>query len=198
MEDRRLNEQESLTLIANMIRNTQNRMENHAGTPFLIWGYTTVIISVSIWTLITLTNNYYWQFLWFVLPVVCFPATYFVGRNNEKGIKTHIDKIIGQVWLVFGISGFMVSVLPWFLQGRFPVFFCVILLMGMGTALTGLIIKFKPCIWGGFISMGLAYMTILFKGTDSILIFALVFIIMMVIPGHILNARAKRLNKTDV
>lgn len=195
MEDRTLNEKESLALIANMIRNTQNKMERNAGTPFLIWGYTTVIVAVSIWILVTITKNYYWQFLWFILPVMSFPATYLVNKNNKKGVRTYIDKIISQLWLVFGIAGFMVSVPTFFISYRFPVLFCVILLMGMGTALTGFIIKFKPCIWGGFISMGLSYLYLIYNGINSILIFAAVFLIMMIIPGHILNARAKKLSR---
>ncbi|MEG0518813.1 MAG: hypothetical protein RR555_08100 [Bacteroidales bacterium] len=193
MEDRKLNEQESLALIADMIRNTQNKMERHAGTPFLIWGYTTVIISIAVSALVTLTHNHYWQFLWLALPIISLPSTYLVNRNSTKEVKTYIDKIVSQIWLVFGIAGFMVS-LSGVIVYRFPVLFCVILLMGMGTALTGLIIKFKPCIWGGFIAMALSYLNFLFTGTNSILIFAAVFIIMMVIPGHILNARAKKSN----
>ena len=42
MEERKLNEKESLELIAQMIQNTKNRMETNCGMPFLLWGYTTV------------------------------------------------------------------------------------------------------------------------------------------------------------
>lgn len=40
MNDRVLNEKESLELIAQMIQNTKSRMTRNSGAPFLIWGYT--------------------------------------------------------------------------------------------------------------------------------------------------------------
>lgn len=40
MEERKLNEKESLELIAQMIQNTKNRLETNCGMPFLFWGYT--------------------------------------------------------------------------------------------------------------------------------------------------------------
>ena len=46
MEERKLNEKESLELIAQMIQNTKNRMETNCGMPFLLWGYTTVFTSL--------------------------------------------------------------------------------------------------------------------------------------------------------
>lgn len=38
MEERKLNEKESLELIAQMIQNTKNRLETNCGMPFLFWG----------------------------------------------------------------------------------------------------------------------------------------------------------------
>ena len=38
MNDRVLNEKESLELIAQMIQNTKSRMTRNSGAPFLIWG----------------------------------------------------------------------------------------------------------------------------------------------------------------
>ena len=35
-----------MELISRMIQNTRNRLENHAGRPFLVWGYTTVGIAL--------------------------------------------------------------------------------------------------------------------------------------------------------
>lgn len=203
MEDKKLNEQESLALIAGMIKNTQNRLERNAGAPFLIWGYTTVVISVVIWVLFRFTENPHWQFLWFALPVISFPLTLKFSGKQVKGVVTYVDQVINNVWLVMGTAGFIVSlfsIVASFVSSfrlNFPILFCIILLMGMGTAITGLAVKFRPLIWSGFLSMGLSYLCFFFRGIDSILIFALVFVVMMVIPGHILNAKAKKLN-TDV
>ena len=49
MENKKLNEKESLELISQMIQNTRTRVEKDGGTPFLIWGYGTVIISLLVW-----------------------------------------------------------------------------------------------------------------------------------------------------
>jgi len=51
MEERKLNEKESLELIAQMIQNTKNRLETNCGMPFLFWGYTTLFVSLLIWFL---------------------------------------------------------------------------------------------------------------------------------------------------
>ena len=48
MNDRVLNEKESLELIAQMIQNTKSRMTLNSGAPFLIWGYTTIIVSLLV------------------------------------------------------------------------------------------------------------------------------------------------------
>ena len=57
MEERKLNEKESLELIAQMIQNTKNRMETNCGMPFLLWGYTTVFTSLLVWLLVTHTHR---------------------------------------------------------------------------------------------------------------------------------------------
>ena len=57
MEDKVLTEKESLDLISQMIRNTRSRLEDNSGIPFLIWGYTTVIVAVIVWSLVTTSGN---------------------------------------------------------------------------------------------------------------------------------------------
>ncbi len=39
MEDRKLNEKESLELITQMIRNTRRNLDAGSGNMFLLWGY---------------------------------------------------------------------------------------------------------------------------------------------------------------
>ena len=72
MEERKLNEKESLELITQMIQNTKDRMAENSGTPFLLWGYVTVIISLLVWFLLKETGNNNWQFLWLLMPAVSY------------------------------------------------------------------------------------------------------------------------------
>ena len=63
MDNKKLNEQESLELITQMIQNTKFKMVKYAGTPFLVWGYMTVVTSLLVWYLLKETGNYNWQLL---------------------------------------------------------------------------------------------------------------------------------------
>ena len=58
MDNKKLNEQESLELITQMIQNTKFKMVKNAGTPFLVWGYMTVVTSLLVWYLLKETGNY--------------------------------------------------------------------------------------------------------------------------------------------
>ena len=177
MNDRVLNEKESLELIAQMIQNTKSRMTRNSGAPFLIWGYTTIIVSLLVWFLLKETGNYY--------------STLWIEHKQPKMIKTYIDRIVGYVWAVFGLGGFFVSWVSIFFWNM-SVLFVILLMMGMGTALTGLIIKMKVVtvcgVVGALASVGCIYV----HGFDQILVFASAFVFMMVIPGHYLNGMAKQ------
>lgn len=193
MEDKVLTEKESLDLISQMIRNTRSRLEDNSGIPFLIWGYTTVIVAVVVWSLVTTSGNYLWHWLWFAIPV--FGGTlwllhYKKQLNNRSRAITFVDRAISHVWMVFGIASFMISIIA--LLTYIPILFIVLLTMGMATAITGLLIRFKPIIFSGFIGILFSPLCVIVRDTSSILIFAAVFVLMMVIPGHMLNYKAKR------
>jgi hypothetical protein len=193
MEDKVLTEKESLDLISQMIRNTRSRLEDNSGIPFLIWGYTTVIVAVVVWSLVTTSGNYLWHWLWFAIPV--FGGTLWLSHNkkqlnNRSRVITFVDRAISHVWMVFGIASFMISIISFLTY--IPILFIVLLTMGMATAITGLIIRFKPIIFSGFIGILFSPLCVIVRDTSSILIFAAIFVLMMVIPGHMLNYTAKR------
>lgn len=191
MEERQLNEKESLELIARMIQNTQRKLEKGNGMPFLVWGYTTIVVSLLVWYFLSTTGDYRIQYLWFLIPVVAGPVMFFLLRKNDKGVKTYIDRVIGYVWIVVGLAGFMLSITAIFFW-NLPILFIIILLMGSGTAITGLIIRFLPIAIAGFIGIVLSLACLFIQGTDQMLVFAAVFLVMMVVPGHILYAKGRR------
>lgn len=195
MEERKLNEKESLELIAQMIQNTRNRLETNCGMPFLVWGYTTVFVSLLVWFLVVTTRNYHWQYLWFLLPVIAGTGTYLSTRNQQPSIKTHLDKAINYIWLVFGMAGFLISLLAMF-ACKLPILFIVLLLMGMGTTLTGLVIGYKTVIICGTLGALSSIGCLFYPGINQVLLFALAFIFMMIIPGHVLNHAARKQKKS--
>ena len=194
MEEKKLNEQESLELITQMIHNTKNRMETNCGMPFLLWGYTTVFVRLLVWFLVTSTQNYYWQYLWFLLPIIAGTGTYLSVCNQQPSVKTHLDKVINYIWLVFGMAGFLVSLLAMFFW-KLPILFIVLLLMGMGTTLSGWVRGYRTVIICGILGALSSIGCLFYPGFNQILIFAPVFIFMMVIPGHVLNHAARKQTK---
>ncbi len=193
-QERPLNEKESLEIITRMIRNTQRKLERGAGAPMLIWGYATFIATVSVWLTLKLTLNYQYNYLWFIIPVV--GVIGMLLRKKYPGeVRTYVDKVIGYIWLVLGITGFLLSVLSFInFMWQLPILFVIIVIMGMGSTLTGLVTEFKPMIIGGITGLLLGIAHYLISGYDiKMLTFAFAFVVMFIIPGHILNYKAKKI-----
>ena len=68
----------------------------------------------------------------------------------------------------------------------------MVLMMGTGTAITSMIIRFKPIIFSGFAGILLSYLCLIVKGYEVILVFAIIFLFIMIVPGHILNWKGRR------
>ena len=67
MEDKELNEQESLKLITQMIQNTRRNLDTGSGNMFLLWGYVSAIVtldffSVFFCTVIPVCMWGFWEF----------------------------------------------------------------------------------------------------------------------------------------
>lgn len=193
MEDKKLNEKESLELISQMIRNTQQRMVRSSGSPFLIWGYTTIGVAVLVYFLVANTGNHAWNWLWFLIPIVGWLITWLTFKKQESGVKTYIDRIVLNTWLIIGSTSILLSLASFFIS--LPILFINVLLISLGASITGMVIRFKPILFSGFLGIVLSFLCLFISYPTVILVFALIFLIMMVIPGHILNYKSR---KSDV
>lgn len=210
MEERKITEQESLQIINSMISDTRTKLTHDAGIPFLIWGYTTV--AVSLWEYAMHRLDLYWGWGWFALPVIGYLLTWiFSCRNNRSEyVRTYIDRAVTAVWIVFGFS--VLFAFGAAFVYKISMFFMMTLLIGMGTAITGAIIRSKAVTIGGALSMlsstifAIRYMfmpeakeagreAIFAYQTDDILIFTAIFFLLMCIPGHILVHKASQTTK---
>lgn len=191
MEERTLAAAESLELIGRMIENTRNRMVRNAGRPLLAWGYATVVTTLLVWGALLRFHDPRCNYLWMVLPLLGWLLMRLLRERKTPGeAHTFVDRVIGNVWMVMGLTGWFVSMLSLFTPVRLPILFLILLIMGMGTAVTGLIIRFTPATAGGAAAIVIAPFTLILGNAWQPLLFILGFVVMMIVPGHILNFKS--------
>lgn len=209
MEEKKLDAQESIELITRMIRNTRQRLERHSGRPFLIWGYTTVAVSLLNYALNIAGADPAWSLSWFLIPVLGILLMRLFPEKKSSEPRTEIDRIVNSLWIVCSLALVPIFLFS-FLHGlsyRPSLFALITLVMAIGTAATGLIVRSKVYTVAGFLAMAGSVLFALHDfrlgrlaqtvGIDAvrlnneILIFAAIFVVMMVIPGHIINRRSR-------
>ncbi len=208
--EKQLSSQQSLDLIARTISDTRTRLERNSGRPFLIWGYTVVAISLLNYCL-TVSSGLlgYGSWTWFLIPVIGFILTRIFPMRKCNEPRTEIDRIISKIWLVLALGiapAFVIAIFS-----RSDIYGIITLLMASGIAITGVIVRSRIYTLFGFIGMGLSTLFSIFGWwlknfvdlealVDAdrwivcipMLAYALVFIVMMVIPGHIMNYKNRK------
>ena len=204
MEEKKFTEKESLELISQMIQATRKNLVKGQGNYFIIYGYTAAILSIIIYTLLCMTHTPWWWAGWFLmfLPVIILLLK---GKRNSPTVVTYTDSMVNKVWQVVGTL-FSLTVLV-MLALSLLVGKCDFMLMlplcllyaSIGTAITGLVIREKCLSYTPFAGFVFAiYMLMNYTINNSIdirwnLYFGLSFVIMMIIPGHVLNNKSEKL-----
>ena len=205
MEEKRMNEVESLELITSMINDSRARMTKNLGTPFLIWGYTTVAVSICQAIIVACVEDFYpYLWGWFAIPVVGWLLMFLLNKQ-EKKVTNYIDRCINALWCAIGAAAFLLPFLGGFALGVFP---NVIILIGVGTATTAAVVKDKVVKRIGYAAIfssllfPIARFVLLrfftleqFAGKEryfiECIIFAVIMFLLLVVSGHILNYKKK-------
>lgn len=204
MEDKKLNEKESLALITQMINSSKENMEIGQGNIMLIYGYFTTALSIVLFVLISLTHNFIWSWGWMLMFVI-WPIMSYRQRQKPPKVVTYTDKVISKVWQVMGWMFIVTFLTIGIIEFSFARYIDFILMLplsliycGIGVSITGIIIQERWMTYTPQIAFIIAiYMlTMLMIGEKATtlwyLYFGLSFVFMMIIPGHIVNNKAKK------
>jgi hypothetical protein len=199
-------EQESLAIIDEMINRARNNIQKGNANNMIFNGYAVGIVALLNFLLLHILpvdeRNY--SFWVWMLMVPAGIINHFIDRKQDRSavVKTQIDDIIRWMWKGFSISvvilitflltlTFMIT--PWFSFLFTPVIMLFVAIVEFGMAKAT---RFKPFYWGaiyfwiGTVLCLLSYV-ILKRGDLHFLILAACMIFGFIIPGYILNRKAK-------
>ena len=206
MEDKKLTEKESLEVITSMIARTKARYLG-SGNILLMWGYLAVFTSISVWILLAATQQNVWNWLWFAIPVIGMPLTSIMARREKRtdGAVTYSDKITSHLWSIFGVSEIVLTLicLGFSLIGGIKCWTAMIVYTIIAAPFAeiaqGLIVKEKSLTWGGIVGLAIGMVLVCcVTGKIPLLanwfmpLFILFWVVMMIVPGHIINHNAKK------
>ena len=152
MKDLNFTEKESLELISQMIQQSKKNLEIGDGNILLYYGYTAIILAITVYTLVHVTHDTVWSSIWFFmfLPFILIS----VAKNRSKPqVTTHMDKAINSAWSILGwlfllsvviIAIFSLVVGTCYFSLMLPL---SLLYAGIGISITGVIINFKLMIY---------------------------------------------------
>lgn len=206
MEDRKLTERESIELIATMISRTNERYFGN-GNIYLVWGYVTLAVASSVWLLLVVTRNPVWNWLWFLIWIIGGIATQIMVRKQRikyGGVKTYSDKLINRIWAIVGFSGIgcTAACLGFMLIKGIDcwssMFLFALVIVPLIEIAQGVILEEKSFIVGGTIGLIAGIFTgcciaggVVLYASWYMPVFILAFVCMMIIPGHVLNYKAR-------
>lgn len=204
MEDKKLNEKESLELITQMIQNTRRNLDAGSGNLFLTWGYVGAIVTLVILAGVYWTKNPAWMHGFWAIPVLGYAISILLERKRKRRAKGYSDTVLMEIWAMLGCLCMGLVIATTFTkQYEFILPLCG-LIISLGSIITGIVVRYKSfCL---FSVVGLAiglYMVIAAMQNAastylSLFCFVALTVFSMIIPGHMLNYAAKNENRVKV
>ncbi len=185
--EKRINEQESIQIIMNMITSVKQDMYDNSFY-YLLWGWLVFVASLSHFILLRIGSFPHPEIVWMLMPIGgVMTVIYSIRKKRNKHVKTYVDEFMKYVLIALLVC-LLISL---FLQGKlqlntYPI---VLMVYGFWLFISGGAIKFKPLIVGGVINW-LCAVAAFFVGFDmQLLLLATAVLLGYIIPGYMLRAK---------
>ena len=195
MEKIDLTPEESFNVINKAIANFKINYRESSKV-FLLWGWMLTLASVSNFIILKFVHSmepwvlkgYVILGSWALFILIGFIIMYFMVRkmNRAKTVHSHIDKFIDYLWWVTAPS-FAIATFICIKLGIAPPPL-MLLVAGIATTTTGLVIKFRPLIIGGMSFFVFSVASTFVMNEYIALVVSAALICGYLIPGYLLKA----------
>lgn len=157
---------------------------------YLIWGWLVLIAAACNFILLNYTNYENHWIAWPILMALGGIISGVVGFRHKKKatVKTYVDRAMGYLWGAVGIT-LLVVLIAMIKVGPLVAYPILIFLYGIGTFVSGGILKFKPLVVGGIACWVIGSIAVYVNFSDQLILLATAIVVSYLIPGHLLAAR---------
>ena len=194
MEKNNLTPEESFEIINKAIANFKMNYKENSQV-FLLWGWILTLASISNFIILKMLSSWTWEYKgflilgnWVVFILIGSIILFFIVRKEkkEKKVYSQIDKFIDKLWWVTAAS-FVISIILCFRLELEPPSL-MLLVAGIATTTTGLVIRFKPLIFGGMSFFIFSIASTFVTNEYLALVVSAALICGYLIPGYFLKA----------
>lgn len=199
MAEENFSPQESLEVIRTMLQKSREDVRGD-DIYFLVWGWLTFICCTAQFILKHVLDYPKHYLVWWLVPVgVVLSVIISIRQGKQKKVSTYVGESMGYLWMGMGISFFVLSMIisstGWD-KNPFPFF---ILLYGLGTFISGCLLRFKPFIIGGILAWLIAIGSAYLEYDYQVLAGGLAIMVSYLIPAYMLrNMISKEDRKKNV
>lgn len=184
IQEKELTPLQGLQMITDVIAKTRENLKEHSFC-FLLWGWLIAAASFLFFIL-----HAYTSFTLYFLPFPVLTAAgifvtlrYYAGKR--KAAQTYLGYYLGRLWLALA-SGFILAVAINLIADQ-PPFTYTLLIAGIGTLASGLVLRFRPLTAGGILFLLASLISIELPDTYKPLLQGLVVVMGYLIPGYLLQ-----------
>jgi len=185
-EEKYLSPKQSLKVITETIIKTKDNFRNKSFY-FLLWGWLLAVASFLSFFLQQFTDFQFYHLPFPVLTATGIVTTlvYHTKRKSFELTQTYLSYFLSILWLVLGVS-FITVVMINVSQNLLP-FTYTLLVAGIGTLVSGLVMKFKPLTLGGILFFIAALVCSFVSDNYKPFLHGIAIVAGYIIPGYMLK-----------
>lgn len=180
----------SFEIINEMISHAKNNYEESGSFYFLLWGWVVMLANLGHFALERFTAYEYPFVVWLLtIPAALISAWHGIRQKDKTTTRTHLSHLYGEIWIGVGIG--IVLSLIFMSKLNFNHGAIIMIFAGIGTYMSGRMLKFRPLIFGAIALWLAAVLCFYLPETEQYLVGAIGILAGYLIPGYLLKTAEK-------
>lgn len=186
MSDKELTKDESLDLIMDMIGQAKRNIAKGGSFYFLLWGWVVMLANLGHYLLDKFDLYDQPHIVWVItIPAGIVSTIYGARQGRNARVKNHLDRLYGLLWISVAVS--VLTLLLFVGDVNTNVNAIMLLFSGLGTIMSGFMLRFKPLILGGIALWISSIIAFTLPITDQYLVGTFGVFAGYLIPGYLLK-----------